>query len=68
MLRSYEYDRSDAFGALNTPLYIPQVSMPIGLAILTLVLVLLVCRKLHVVLYPADETDVDLGSQLDGRL
>ena len=68
MLRSYEYDRSDAFGALNAPLYIPQAAIPIGLSILTLVLALLVCRKLHVVLNHADEADVDLGSQLDGRL
>jgi TRAP-type C4-dicarboxylate transport system permease small subunit len=64
MLRSYEYDRTDAFGALNAPLYIPQAAIPIGLSILTLVLVLLVCRKLHVVRYPAEESDVDLGSQL----
>lgn len=66
MLRSYEYGRSDAFGALNTPLYIPQVALPIGLSILTLVLALLVCRKLHAVLYHAEESDVDLGSQLKG--
>ena len=66
MLRSYEHDRSDAFGALNTPLYIPQAAVPIGLSILTLVLALLVCRKLYAVLYPAEEADVDLGSQLKG--
>jgi len=68
MLRSYEYDRTDAFGALNTPLYIPQAAIPIGLSILTLVLALLVCRKFYVVLNHAGEADVDLGSQLDGRL
>ncbi len=67
MLRSYEYGRRDAFGALNAPLYIPQAALPIGLSILTLVLTLLVCRKLYVVLYPADEADVELGSQLKGR-
>ena len=67
MLRSYEYGRSDAFGALNTPLYIPQAALPIGLSILTLVLALLVCRRLYVVLHPADEADVELGSQLKGR-
>ena len=67
MLRSYEYDRSDAFGALNTPLYIPQVPLPIGLSILTLVLALLVCRRLYVVLYRPEEADVDLGSQLKDR-
>jgi TRAP-type C4-dicarboxylate transport system permease small subunit len=67
MLRSYEYGRRDAFGALSTPLYIPQAALPIGLSILTLVLALLVCRKLYVVLYPADEADVELGSQLKGR-
>jgi TRAP-type C4-dicarboxylate transport system permease small subunit len=54
MLRSYEYGRSDAFGALNTPLYIPQAPMPIGLSILTLVLALLVCRRLYIVLHHAD--------------
>ena len=67
VLRSYEYGRRGAFGALSTPLYIPQAAMPIGLSILTLVLALLVCRKLYVVLYHAEEADVDLGSQLKGR-
>ena len=67
MLRSYEYGRSDAFGALNTPLYIPQAALPIGLSILTLVLALLVCRKLYVVHHHAEESDVDLGSQLKGH-
>ena len=67
VLRSYEYGRRDAFGALSTPLYIPQAALPIGLSILTLVLALLVCRKLYVVLYHAEEADVDLGSQLKGR-
>jgi TRAP-type C4-dicarboxylate transport system permease small subunit len=64
MLRSYEFGRRDAFGALNTPLYIPQAALPIGLSVLTLVLALLVSRKLYVVLYHADEADVELGSQL----
>lgn len=67
MLRSYEYGRSDAFGALNTPLYIPQAALPIGLSILTLVLALLVCRRLYTVLYHAEESDVDPGSQLKGH-
>ena len=67
MLRSYEYDRNDAFGALNTPLYIPQVAMPIGLSILTLVLALLVCRRFYVVLHPAEEADDDQGSPLMGH-
>jgi TRAP-type C4-dicarboxylate transport system permease small subunit len=66
MLRSYEYGRSDAFGALNTPLYIPQVALPIGLSILTLVLALLVCRRLYVVLYRGQESDADPGSELEG--
>ena len=64
MLRSYEYGRSDAFGALNTPLYLPQAAIPIGLIILTLVLVLLVCRKLCVVLCPREGSDGDQDSQL----
>ena len=67
MWRSYEYGRSDAFGALNTPLYIPQVALPIGLYILTLVLALLVCRRFYVVLNRAEEADDDLGSPLTGH-
>lgn len=64
MLRSYEFGRKDAFGALHTPLYIPQAALPIGLSILTLVLALLVWRKLYVVLYHAEKADVGQGSQL----
>ena len=67
MLRSLEYDRSDAFGALNTPLYIPQVALPVGLSILTLVLALLVCRKFYVVFYAAEEADADPDSPLKGH-
>ena len=37
---------------------------PLLFAVPTLVLALLVCRKLHVVRYPAEVSDVDLGSQL----
>jgi TRAP-type C4-dicarboxylate transport system permease small subunit len=62
MLRSYEFGRKDSFGALRMPLYIPQAAMPIGLSILTLVLALLVYRKLGVVLGrgngPVAEPDV----------
>lgn len=50
MLRSLEYGRRDAFGALNLPLYIPQAALPVGLSVLTLVVILLVCRKLCSVL------------------
>ena len=67
MLRSYEYGRNDAFGALNTPLFIPQMAMPIGLSILTLVLALLVCRRFYVVFNHADEADDDLDSPLKGH-
>ena len=67
MLRSYEFGRSDAFGLLNTPLYIPQLALPIGLFILTLVLALLVYRKLYAVRHPGDEADVGLGSQLESH-
>jgi TRAP-type C4-dicarboxylate transport system permease small subunit len=66
LLRSYEFARRDAFGALNAPLYIPQAALPAGLSVLTLVLALLVCRKLYVVLYDADEANVASGSQLEG--
>jgi len=66
MLRSYEFGRKDSFGALNAPLYLPQAAVPIGLSILTLVLALLVCRKLWVVLYPGEEADAEPGSRLEG--
>ena len=67
MLRSYEYGRSDAFGALNTPLYIPQAALPIGLSILTLVLALLVCLKVYFLLHPAEESEVDPGPEPEGH-
>ena len=57
MLRSLEYGRRDAFGALNLPLYIPQTALPIGLSVLTLVMALLVWRKLRAVLQGADPPD-----------
>ena len=66
MLRSLEYGRRDAFGALNMPLYIPQAALPIGLSILTLVVVLLVCRKLRAVLYGAGSEGAEPGSQVKG--
>ena len=61
MLRSLDYGRRDAFGALNMPLWIPQIALPIGLSILTLVAILLACRKLREVLYGsgADESGSD---------
>ena len=51
MLRSLDYGRRDAFGALNLPLWIPQIALPVGLSVLTLVVLLLACRKLREVLY-----------------
>lgn len=51
MLRSLEYGRRDAFGALNLPLWIPQLALPIGLSVLTLVVVLLAYGKLREVLH-----------------
>ena len=51
MLRSLDYGRRDAFGALNLPLWIPQIALPVGLSVLTLVVILLACRKLRDVLY-----------------
>jgi TRAP-type C4-dicarboxylate transport system permease small subunit len=65
MLRSLQFGRRDAFGALGTPLYIPQAALPIGLSILTLVLIVLVCRKLCVVLYNAKEGDGGSAAQND---
>ncbi|MBM3535774.1 MAG: TRAP transporter small permease [Alphaproteobacteria bacterium] len=48
-LRSYQYGRRDAFGSLSAPLFIPQMALPIGLLILTLVLAALLCRQIAVV-------------------
>ena len=66
MLRSLDYGRRDAFGALNLPLWIPQVALPVGLTVLTLVVVLLAWRKLRDILYnsrPDDErSDSQVGS------
>ena len=61
MLRSLDYGRRDAFGALNLPLWIPQVALPIGLSILTLVVILLAYRKLRDILHGtgADDTGSD---------
>lgn len=59
MLRSLEYGRRDAFGALNLPLHLPQAALPVGLSVLTLVVILLVCRKLHAVLHGTDATDAE---------
>ena len=67
MLRSLEYGRRDAFGALNLPLYIPQAALPIGLSILTLVVILLVCRKLHAVLYGVNAVDAEPDPQAKGH-
>ncbi len=67
-LRSLEYGRRDAFGALGLPLYIPQAALPIGLSILTLVVVLLTCRKFHVVFRGANEVDAEPDPQVKGRL
>ena len=67
MLRSFDYGRRDSFGALRLPLYIPQSALPLGLSVLTLVLALLVCRKLYVVLYDGRETQDEPSSELKGR-
>ena len=64
MLRSLEYERRDAFGALNLPLYIPQIALPVGLSILTLVAVLLAVRKLRDVLGRSGSGDAASDSQL----
>ena len=66
MLRSLDYGRRDAFGALNLPLWIPQVALPIGLSILTLVVILLAYRKLRVVLHGAGADDTGSDSQVGG--
>ena len=64
MLRSLDYGRRDAFGALNLPLWIPQMALPIGLSVLTLVVVLLACRKFREVLYGSGEDSAEAGSQV----
>ena len=66
MLRSLEYGRRDAFGALNLPLWIPQIALPVGLSILTLVVVLLACRKLRDVLYGSGADDAGPSSRVSG--
>ena len=66
MLRSLDYGRRDAFGALNLPLWIPQLAMPIGLSVLTLVVVLLACRKLRGVLYGSGPDDTGPDSRIKG--
>ena len=66
MLRSLDYGRRDAFGALNMPLWIPQVALPVGLSVLTLVVVMLACRKLREVLYGSDSDDVESETRIEG--
>ena len=66
MLRSLDYGRRDAFGALNMPLWIPQIALPIGLSVLTLVVILLACRKLRGVLYGSASDDDGSDSQVGG--
>ena len=66
MLRSLQYGRRDAFGALDLPLWIPQTAMPVGLSVLTLVVILLACRKLREVLYGPRSDDEESDSQVKG--
>ena len=66
MLRSLDYGRRDAFGALNLPLWIPQIALPVGLSVLTLVVVLLAYRKLRDVLYGSGLDDAGSDSQVGG--
>ena len=66
MLRSLDYGRRDAFGALNMPLWIPQVALPVGLSVLTLVVVMLACKKLREVLYGSDSDDAESEPQVGG--
>ena len=66
MLRSLQYGRRDAFGALDLPLWIPQTAMPIGLSILTLVVVLLAARKLRDVLHDSDSDDAGPDTRVGG--
>ena len=66
MLRSLEYGRRDAFGALNMPLWIPQIALPVGLSVLTLVAVMLACRKLRNVLQGSGPDDAGSDSQVGG--
>lgn len=66
MLRSLDYGRRDAFGALNLPLWIPQTALPIGLSVLTLVVILLACRKLREVLHGSDSDDTESEPRAGG--
>ena len=66
MLRSLDYGRRDAFGALNMPLWIPQIALPVGLSVLTLVVVLLAYRKLREVLHGSAPDDSGPDSQVGG--
>ena len=66
MLRSLDYGRRDAFGALNMPLWIPQIALPVGLSVLTLVVVLLAWRKLRDVLHGSGPDDTGTDSQVGG--
>ena len=66
MLRSLDYGRRDAFGALNLPLWIPQTALPIGLSVLTLAVILLAGRKLREVLHGSDSHDTESEPQAGG--
>ncbi|MDA0674930.1 MAG: TRAP transporter small permease [Proteobacteria bacterium] len=67
MVRSYQLGRRDAFGALGAPLWIPQIALPVGLAVLTLVLAFLVWRKFSVVFYGATLDDADPAARKEGK-
>ena len=66
MLRSLDYGRRDAFGALDMPLWIPQIALPVGLSVLTLVVVLLAYRKLRDVLRVSDSRDAESETPVGG--
>lgn len=58
-LRSYEFGLKDAFGVLGVPLYVPQLALPIGSLVLTLVMLVLVVRKLRIVFGSAESAGAD---------
>ena len=49
VLRTQQYGRKDSFGVLLTPLWLPELALPIGLGVLGLVLVAMLARKIYAV-------------------
>lgn len=65
-LRSYDYGLKDAFGVLGVPLYVPQMALPVGSIILTLVVIVLAARKARII-FGGDEGAEGHRMSDDGR-